>query len=144
MKRTRIKFVKVQMVYPLFKDVPNPLLSGEYQLNPSNLKFAFKPIRLQDIREKIGKIKTSKGSGADGISSFFLKLALPVFGNSLVLMFNKPFEIGVFPDCWKTARVTPIYKDGGKAKESNYRPISILPVTSKQFEKLVFNQLYQL
>ena len=105
--------------------------------------FELKPIGLQDIREAIGKIKTSRGSGVDGISSFFLKFTLPTIENSLALIFNFSIETGVFPDSWKTARVTPIYKDGEKAIKSNYRPISVLPVISKLFEKLVFNQLYQ-
>ena len=125
------------------EDTPNPLLSGEYQLNQGNLMFEFKPIGLQDIREAIGKIKTTMGSGVDGISSFFLKVALPAIENSLALIFNLSLKTGVFPASWKTARVTPIYKDGEKAIKSNYRPISVLPVISKLFEKLVFNQLYQ-
>ena len=58
------------------EDTPNPLLSGEYQLNQGNLMFEFKPIGLQDIREAIGKIKTTMGSGVDGISSFFSKSCL--------------------------------------------------------------------
>ena len=41
------------------ENTPNPLLSGEYQLNPGNLMFELKPIELQDIREAIGKIKSS-------------------------------------------------------------------------------------
>ena len=49
------------------EDTPNPLLSGEYQLNYGNLMLEFIPIGLQDIREAFGKIKTSKGSGVDGI-----------------------------------------------------------------------------
>ena len=48
-----------------------------------------------------------------------------------------------FPDSWKVARITPIFKDGDRTEKSNYRPISVLPVISKLFEKLVFNQLYQ-
>ena len=48
-----------------------------------------------------------------------------------------------FPDSWSTARVTPIYKNGEKDEKSNYRPISILHVISKLFEKLVLNPLYQ-
>ena len=47
-----------------------------------------------------------------------------------------------FPDSWKVARITPIFKEGDKTEKSNYRPISVLPVISKLFEKLVFNQLY--
>ena len=58
-------------------------------------------------------------------------------------MFNKSLGTASFPDSWKTARVTPIFKDGKKDEKSNYRPISILPVVSKLFERIVFNQLYQ-
>ena len=47
-----------------------------------------------------------------------------------------------FPDSWKVARITPIFKEGDKTEKSNYRLISVLPVISKLFEKLVFNQLY--
>ena len=39
--------------------------------------------------------------------------------------------------------VTPIFKDRDKAEKSNLRPISVLPVISKLFEKLVTNQLYR-
>ena len=124
-------------------DTPNPLLSGECQLNPGNLMFELEPIGLQDIREAIVQIKTSKGSGVDGISSFFLKFALSAIENSLALIFNLSIETGVIPDSWKTARVTPIHKESEKAIKSNYRHISVLPVISKLFEKLVFNQLYQ-
>ena len=43
----------------------------------------------------------------------------------------------------KTARVTPVYKNGDRADKSNYRPISVLPVISRLFEKLVTNQVYK-
>ena len=78
--------------------IPNPLLSGDYQLNPGNLMFELKPIGLQDIREAIGKIKTSMGSGVDGISTFFLKFALSAIENSLALIFNLSIATGMFPD----------------------------------------------
>ena len=47
-----------------------------------------------------------------------------------------------FPSHWKMARVTPIFK-GDKSSKVTYRPISVLPVVSRLFEKLVFNQLYE-
>ena len=48
-----------------------------------------------------------------------------------------------FPDLLKFARVTPIIKEGNKAEMSNYRPISVLSVITRLFEKLIANQLYQ-
>ena len=58
-------------------------------------------------------------------------------------MFNKSLGTASFPDSWKTARVTPIFKAGEKDEKSNYCPISILPVILKVFERIVFNQLYE-
>ena len=77
------------------------------------------------------------------ISSYFLKLAMPFIEDSLVYLFNTSLETSQFPDPWKIARVSPIFKDGDKIEKSTYRPISVLPVVSRLFEKLVFNQLYQ-
>ena len=52
-------------------------------------------------------------------------------------------KIGVFPYQWKTARVTPIFKEGDKSAKTNYQPISVLPVVSRLFKKFVSNQLYK-
>ena len=43
---------------------------------------------------------------------------------------------------WKLANVTPIYKKGDKQLIKNYRPISLLPICGKMFEKIIFNNLY--
>ena len=48
-----------------------------------------------------------------------------------------------FPDSWKIARLVPIFKGGKPDDLSNYRPIFVLPVVSKLFEKLIYDQLYQ-
>jgi hypothetical protein len=47
-----------------------------------------------------------------------------------------------FPNEWKQAKVTPIFKDGDKSDVSNYRPISVLSVVSKIIERAVHDQLY--
>ena len=121
----------------------NPLLSGEYHINDKSEKFNFRPVNVQNIRDALAKAKTSKSFGNDNISYFFLKLALPYIENSLAILFNTSIQTSVFPDAWKLARVTPIFKEGDKDDKSNYRPISVLPAISRLFEKLITNQLYQ-
>ncbi|RUA05612.1 MAG: hypothetical protein DSY43_04240 [Gammaproteobacteria bacterium] len=71
-----------------------------------------------------------------------IKLSAPIIASSLVNIFNASLKQGLFPDAWKLAKVFPIFKDGVKASCDNYRPISVLPVISKLFEKAIFEQLY--
>ena len=124
-------------------ETPNSLLKGDYTVNISNLSFKFYEINDLHVRDVINNIKASIVFGNDNISSHFLKLALQYINNSLVYMFNKYIEQSKFPTHWKMARVTPISKEGDKSSKVNYRPISVLPVVCRLFEKLVYNQLYE-
>ena len=58
------------------------------------------------------------------------------------LIFNNISSTGVFPELWRLANVSPIHKKGSKQLLSNYRPISLLPICGKIFEKIVFKHLY--
>ena len=51
-------------------------------------------------------------------------------------------EKGVFPDDWKNSNVVPIHKRDSKNLIKNYRPISLLPIFSKVFERPIFNYLF--
>ena len=51
--------------------------------------------------------------------------------------FNECFNLGVFPDCLKIAKIFPLQKSGDKSIPSNFRPISLLPTMAKIFEKLL-------
>ena len=66
-----------------------------------------------------------------------------IIARSLTHIFNLSLETGIYVDDWKRARVILIYKVKDKRKCENYRPISILPVVSKFFEREVFNQVYR-
>ena len=123
--------------------VPNPLLSGDCEMNKTKAKFHFRTIEAQEIRDAFAKVKTAKSFGTDNISSYFLKLPLHFIENSIAFLFNTSIEASMFPDSWKIARVTPTCKDVDKADKSNYRSISVSPVISRPFEKLVTNQVYK-
>ena len=98
---------------------------------------------MRNVRDAIGKIKLSKGFRADGVSRYFLNLAMPYIENSLAYIFHTSFESSKFADDWKAARMTPIFTEGDKSDKSNYLPIPVLPVVSRLFETLIFNQLDQ-
>ena len=119
-----------------------PLLNGDCGERETDSTFSFKPITTEDVIKACSKIKKSNGSGTDRISNHFLKVGIEILAPSLAQLFTLSLSVGCFPDNWKTACVAPIFKQGSKDDGPNYRPISVLPVVSRLFEKLVYNQLY--
>ena len=74
-----------------------------------------------------------------GLSTLFLLSAIV----HVACIFNESITLGTFPDKLKWARVIPVYKKGAHNEPSNYRPISLLSVFGKLFEKLMFKRLYE-
>ena len=64
-----------------------------------------------------------------------MKLAMHYIAEPISWLINCSFAAGVFPDILKQSCITPIFKSGDRSMMSNYRPISILPILSKIFEK---------
>ena len=56
---------------------------------------------------------------------------------------NLSIKTSTVPNIWKSAKVVPIFKSGNHDLPENYRPISVLPVLSKVFEKAVHYQFLQ-
>ena len=54
---------------------------------------------------------------------------------------NESIENGRFPDSLKEANIAPVYKSKNPFEKENYRPVSILPLLSKVYERLMFKQL---
>ena len=57
-------------------------------------------------------------------------------------LFNKCLKESCFPDCWKVSSVVLIFKNvGERSTAKNYRPVSLLSMVSKVFEKFVNNRI---
>jgi hypothetical protein len=96
-----------------------------------------------DIVSVIKKLDVKKAHGHDGISIAMLKLCPNEVAKPLNLIFKKCISTGEFPDLWKLANVQPVHKKNSRQEKSNYRPISLLPICGKIFEKIVFDSLYR-
>ena len=59
----------------------------------------------------------------------------------IAVLFNKSLNQGIFPSALKFAKVVPIHKGESLFEASNYRPISLLPTFSKNFEKLMYSRI---
>ena len=78
-----------------------------------------------------------KGPGHDGIAPSVVWCAASAVSVPLSGLINACIESGHFPDFMKVARVTPVFKADDPTQFGNYRPISVLPVFSKVFERII-------
>ena len=58
-------------------------------------------------------------------------------------LFKSCLENGKFPLEWKKANVVPVHKKGDKKILENYRLISLLPITKKIFERILYNNMFE-
>ena len=94
------------------------------------------------IKNFIMNLDLLKVSGPDCIPVVILKNCGPEFSYIPTQLFNKSLKESCFPDCWKISSVVPIFKNvGERSTAKNYRPVSLLSVVSKVFEKLVNNRI---
>ena len=78
------------------------------------------------------------------ISNKLFKCVKNEIAKLLTFIINQTLRIGCYPDKLKIARVRPLYKKDDKQGIENYRPISILPSVSKNYEKIIHAQLVKL
>jgi len=117
------------------KYVVDPLSRLQKKLKGKSLKFSFKPVKQRDVRKIIGKLRPASAGGPDGIDPEILKIAVDVLSEPLTHIINLSLQSGIFPEKWKLARITPIYKQkGSKSDPNSYRPISCLSVPAKILE----------
>jgi hypothetical protein len=100
-------------------------------------------IPVDTVLKTLRHLNVSKCADLDKIPAKMLRIAADIIAPSLTYIFNLSLSTGVFVENWKDAKVIPIYKEGNKRNLGNYRPISILPIISKVFEKQIFTQLYK-
>ena len=108
----------------------------------TNLKLHNISITPKMVKKVITNLDSSKASGPDCIPVVVLKNCEPELSYILAKLFNKCLKESCFPDCWKVSSVVTVFKNvGERSTAKNYRPVSLLPVASKVFEKLVNNRI---
>lgn len=108
--------------------------------HPSN--FTFLPVSQDEVLLMMKKLDSKTGTGCDNIPAFVIKKVAQSIAPTITTIFNHSLETGQFPLAWKKANITAIWKNKGlKSDPTNYRPISVLPVLGRMFEKVCTNQL---
>ena len=98
------------------------------------MTFAF---RSREVKRLLLDLDSYGGTDPLGMFSLFLKKTAVVLAPCLAVVFRRLLCLGSFPLCWRVANVTPIPNGSPSSSASNYRLISLTPILSKVFERLV-------
>ena len=104
--------------------------------------FFLSPTVPSEVEKLIDALNIKKSTGPNSIPVFILKIYKQFFSFWLSKLVNLCFEFGEFPEILKIAQVTPLHKKESKLNFLNYRPISLLSVFSKIYEKLIYTRIY--
>ena len=95
-----------------------------------------------DILAIIKTLDPNKAHGCDNISIKMIKICSQSLILPLKIIFEHSLKKGKFPKIWKKANVVPVHKKEDKMLVKNYRPISLLPIFGKMFERVIYNSLF--
>ena len=99
--------------------------------------FYFAHVEKNTVLKEIKKVNLNKTVQDSDIPVKILKEN----ANFFYLQFNEAVDSSKFADFFKSADISAAFKQGSRNKKENYRPISILPLISKIFEKIICRQL---
>lgn len=132
-------------------ELPIPAVIEFYKNHPSILNirtqsfnsqpFYFSSVTQNQVLKSIHKLKEGKASGHDHIPAKLLKCSSPILSQSLTNIINRCINDSTFPDCYKHAEISPIYKKSDCLRKENYRPVSVLTAFSKILENILSDQL---
>ena len=99
-------------------------------------------VTLKMVKKVIKNLDLSKASAPDCIPVVVLKICEPERSYIQAELLNKCLSESCFPDCWRVSLVVPVFKNfGERSTAKNCRPVSLLSVVSKVFEKLVNDRI---
>ena len=120
-----------------FKNHPSIVKIKERYKVKGNVSFRL--AMTKGIKAIIRDLPTNKAAGGE-IAVNILKKSNFSF-DELTICVNYALINGKFPITLKNANVTPVHKKDDPTDKTNFRPISVLPLLSKVFERVIYNQL---
>ena len=118
------------------------LIKNRISKNVSQNLFCFNEATKAEVLKEIKYINNKKANTFNTIPSKILKISSECSAHTLTSLINKSLTSSrKFPSNLKLADIAPIYKKKNPEAKENYRPVSVLPVLSKVFERLIQKQI---
>ena len=136
-----IENVKVPSLKVILKYKKHPsILAIRTKCNRNGI-FSFREVSFKEIETEISLLKLNKTSQYSDIPTKIIKENSDIFSNFICESINNSIKSSTFPSCLKHADVTPLHKKCNKSLKENYRPVSIILILSKVFERSMFKQM---
>ena len=103
--------------------------------------FVFKPVLPCEIEDENFSLPLNKVARLYSTPVRIFKSACKLLSLPLATMINKSVQMGVYPAKLKYAKIIPVHKTDDIANPTNYRPISLLSIFNRIFEKIICNRL---
>ena len=110
----------------------------EYLPTPNKTSFFMAPTTPQEVASELRSLPISKTTD---VPMEIIKTSIVQLSTYLSSIYNLSFTTGNYIDRFKYAMASPAHKGDSKLSLTNYRSISVLPIFSKVFERLVHKRL---
>ena len=110
-------------------------------LPDTNFMLHFQPVTYDAVRKAILSLRKDCSTGHDTIPSKYLKYCVDYITSPICHIINECIRSNYFPNQWKISRISPVPKVDNPKVPSDFRPISILPILSKVYERLLMLQM---
>ena len=103
--------------------------------------FKIEHTNYEQVDKILKSLRNDTSTGFDTIPAKFIKPVRELIASPLTNIINNSIDKSIFPNQWKIARICPIPKVNNPSQFKNYSPISVLPILSKVYEKVILIQL---
>lgn len=114
---------------------------NKVKLEQLNNSMYLHPCDPAEVFKTIMSLKNTNSVGPDEVSTKILKFTADLVSSIISYIINVSFEQGIFPNTLKLFMVKPLHKKGSKSSMDKYRPVALLSVMSKIFEKIFQKRL---
>ena len=106
-----------------------------------DLDICIDPPTMGEVKATIKMMKRGKAGGADGVTAEILKAEETETPRLLMGIFREIWESETIPEAWKTGLIVKLPKKGDLADCNNWIGVTLLPITSKVFSKIIHTRL---
>ena len=130
----------IQAIIRKYENHPSILKINEV-IDRDSSKFSFNEIEFSEIMLEIKNLNPKKANSFKSIPAKLLIENRDICCEPIFNIVNNGIKDSMFDDGLKSADITPVHKKGDATDKNNFRPVSVLPVVSKVFERIIQKQI---